>query len=1784
MQGAVVSYHTLVPSEEKDYFGSPVTYVRGVNRVALSLVPGLNKISIDVKRKDGTLHTPVTPEAMAKIFFHAGLMMIFSHFAEILTLSLDGASENGRVGPGGEAMCGRNSQMDQLMIRRAIWSEVKLRAEATGVDDLLNRFYKNDDPAGLLRTLEQILRDCRREARAASAAKKRSKNISCDDGTSLAQEVLPAESTDINEAGERGANTAAIPSAGGRTADAPDCSLPRASGCSDDLGSRHLQEQSPGECSNMDQGGETNANTAGGLQQAGRVQTIPEGHEHSDEDGGGIGDESDDNDDHDSVGSSSQDHDSESDTATQRGDSRVRDGEGSGEPAGQSAEGSGEPAGPAKAWDFLKPWIGLRAPVPREPPPALNTKGPVKPYRKSNDNGERNQDGALIGNKYDYEEAIHVLRRRHEFLRCIFQRWYTGSPPRFRALKEDKNYKRRLKKYMDRADALAEETAVAPGVGDGGYFQDIFSSLKKRLIAVVDALNALFQHDEHPCLHPSFRPSLPPYLDECTAGGRRVQRLLAVVALFQQYEHDDDEDRSSSHDEESPAGGGECPAGGGGGQAGAAAATEFDPVGRSEDSEAAAAKCAKLAQAVFRHRLSRIRRESYVLQQRSKTKINTWRESKSARYEIRRNPLRFFACMDQRHAPGNSAWSKICVAAHCMSHRLHNATKGFFNCLNNGLFSQVQATAACIKNVFVWMPMKTAIDLLLGAVADQEDPGRNSIDREFYVEAEKKIQEQQGVTLDAVKKEVAYDSVKGISEPSTCIDIRWGTVANSASDLLLHYRLYAFGMIKRFSKGNTDAQVAAAASVFSKKGFVSSDFPDVQIDKQVQRAFGTVTKITELAQLAIVDFLNVLCIQPMLKGISSDNHCAVDEMMGVDSIPRRMIYLFGRGIWLRSGMRGWNNKQAVLCRTDGGEFDPDPKSMKLLNVNCDVNSILGSAGNEKTSGAVKKLLEVFKMLADSGQEVMPEDLLLALEVARPSRSGICDPSSGGDEVSFATNMSKLMYVTSLVAGDVVEALRFDFDREIFTPQGLIGGMLKQTRSSLTILENGALVQREFVSPHPIALANALVLLVLARDLRAHHAPELLEHGAEIQHFTPSYLQVLSKTCSDQNEEFLGIQNAENGESRSIQGVPLAPKSLTLNKKFKTYEKRINGQTTELSMPLIWYPELFHWSRTAQCSCCSSNFMEQTFSTPSVVGRGKGDSSLRVVNGRFRMKSAKLSGMDLKKTDTLLFKVARKLAKHPKLKRLYEEDRVKGDAMHSDYMRFHLPEYIGKKKGNWRGKSHQKPCRPDRFVKIAEGSKEERYLDKLTRKLCERTGKEYVPPVKSPIEQNSSKRKNYKRSNAPVPLLTRKVRRSAPRSSDADALGGESERLDAGARSSDPVASAAVSEEYGDDGAGESPESGESRVQVQEAANASALAESAAQADKSGRIQPGDANLNVPFIAGPAASERPPAARLDDGDGGVECDAMEVQEAATASAMAESAARADKSELIQPGDANLNVPFIAGPAASEGPPAARLDSGDGGVECDAIEDARHAPAPYAGDESMADTEGADGTQEIIKDLEDIYYGNKWSIDIICEIHNEIWEEGSDHRTWQHSNVVFHTDLGGLYASITRVPGFRYAGDTRIAFNVRQNSSRNHYIMYDQWAGAKLVSVVAVRRPDGDWSKTVDFRQIFTTAEALNVSDALGGGIKGYMGIKELNELKMKDQRLNRTTYHNGDFLHSGNIKDVIGVVRWAEANTRGQSQVQGLYTDYPKSDLIYIGPHISEGFRAVAVAPSPPGGS
>ena len=1740
VQGAIISFHTFEKSKETDFFGSVLEYRRGVNRVALPLVHGANKLSKDVKRTDGTVHTPVTPETMALIVYLGGLMVILSHFPEILTLSLDGATENGRSGPGGEAMCGHNSPMNCLMIRQSIWKTVESLVEKLGLKNFLNKFYKYENPEELQTQLEESLRKERQEKRAAGCAKKAKKG-GCAPDMSHAQEP---------SGGETNANTA-----GGRQQVVPECTESGTFGWSGEVGARsEAQEQFHAESSNMNQGGEQNASDASrqqhpsgggrnaktscGQQQGDAAESTSSGESGcSDEDGAGA-DESDSNSES-SVCSSSQDQDCESDTAIQGGGHSPGN---SGGVRGQSAGGSGQPGGSAPQLDTLsekRRLLGLSAPEPREPPPALDTQGSVKPFRKLYNNALGDDE-----EKYDYEDAVDELRRRHKFLRFYFQDWYKKTPINLSGLEKENTFKIRVKKFGDQTAAAvakaAEAAAVAaPGVGGGGGCFPLICCLSEKLAAGINSLR------------------------------QNLENIWGVDAL-------------PKFDKEIPSG--VSPAGGGDGLTGAPAGAGFDPLGLEDDSAAAAEAAAaaanytkaKLAQAVFRYRRKCIRSKSYNLQQSNTTKFKYWQESKSARFETRKNPLRYFACFDQRQRGSDSAWSRICTAAHCMHHRLHNSTKRFFICLNNGHFSQLQAAAACMKNIFIWSPLKGAIDLLLGSPTQLEAVKMQNVDTKFYEEVQIKVKEnyeaKKGVSLDDVRNEVEYDPEKGVKEPKACIEIRWGTVANAASHLLSHRRLYLFGMIRRFSKCLDEPHVAAAVSVFSEKGFVSKDFPNVCIEPQVQRAFGLLSKIPELVQLAIVDFVNIVCIQPMLNGASSDNDCAVNEMMGVDSIPRRMIYFFERGLWLRTGMRGWNSKLAVLSRTDGGEFDPDPKSLYLLDVNCDVNSILGAAGNEKTRDAVKKLFKHFKMLANSGQEVMPDDLLSALRRARPARpasptcSGLCNTFESA-ETSYASNMSKLMYVLNLVCADVVESLRCEFDREIYGIQGLCGGMIKQMRESVMLQKRGIRGENEIVSAHPVALANAFVLLVLAMDLAAHHAEELRSNNAEIEDFMPSYTQVLSKSCMDEMEKFLGIQN---GNCQEVCDVPLAPEQFKLNKRFNQYEKRINGETTKLSMPLCWYPNLLKWSITAQCSCASSKSVEQSFSTPSILGRGKGNSSFRVVTGRFRMNSVKMSGLNLRKTESLRFKLARRLAKLRGWQDVFKEDRVKGDAMHVDNMRQTLPVYI-QKKGHWRSKSHEESCRPNRFVNPAEGSKEQGYVERLTQKLCERAGTKYDPP------KNTSRNKN-KRSTMPTLPCNRKAQKSGQGSSAPAILRKDSERGDADGCSSAPVVSAAAREEasHGEDGGGESLECDES--QVMEAAHASASFESAARADEADQIHPGNASLNVLFDPAGCGSFA----------GSVDCE-MSQGAGCTAPVVGSIA----PSESAGPS---------ANPAASEGHdqgggvegeemkgnalilhPAARADETDQGPPCN---ETVNALLPSAGGESLANSAGAGGAPEETKDADDDNsevsvdgeFNSKWSIDFCFEIHNAIWKEGSDHRTWKESKVVYLEDQDGLYASITRRRGFRYEGETEITFNVRMNSSKYHYIMYDQWAGAMLVSVLKVHRPVGrDWDKTVDFRRVYTTDEARQYTDSKDGGPNGHMGLKALDELIRNDKRSKQTTYHVGDCKYSGNIKDMIGVVRWVLASYRGTPLPPAWFAYYPKADLIFIGPHVSERVSAAVGA-------
>ena len=94
-------------------------------------------------------------------------------------------------------------------------------------------------------------------------------------------------------------------------------------------------------------------------------------------------------------------------------------------------------------------------------------------------------------------------------------------------------------------------------------------------------------------------------------------------------------------------------------------------------------------------------------------------------------------------------------------------------------------------------------------------------------------------------------------------------------------------------------------------------------------------------------------------------------------------------------------------------------------------------------------------------------------------------------------------------------------------------------------------------------------------------------------------------------------------------------------------------------------------------------------------------------------------------------------------------------------------------------------------------------------------------------------------------------------------------------------------------------------------------------------------------------------------------------------------------------------------------------------------------------------------------------------------------------------------------------------------------------------------------------------MYTSQEAARFTDIKNGGERGFLGRRALQELAAADKENRRTTYHVGDTVYTGDIRDMIGVVRWAVTTCRGEDLSAGLFTEHKKADLIYIGPHVSE---------------
>ena len=183
------------------------------------------------------------------------------------------------------------------------------------------------------------------------------------------------------------------------------------------------------------------------------------------------------------------------------------------------------------------------------------------------------------------------------------------------------------------------------------------------------------------------------------------------------------------------------------------------------------------------------------------------------------------------------------------------------------------------------------------------------------------------------------------------------------------------------------------------------------------------------------------------------------------------------------------------------------------------------------------------------------------------------------------------------------------------------------------------------------------------------------------------------------------------------------------------------------------------------------------------------------------------------------------------------------------------------------------------------------------------------------------------------------------------------------------------------------------------------------------------------------------------------------------------------------------------------------------------------------------------------------------------------------TWEKSEVRFGRSAAvGLSAEVTRKIGPQHGLDIDpISFLVESSSeesgnSRYFFIKFNEDHGASIVDVLQVIRPRAmeagqSYNRTMQYRQICSTPEALQCTDKEADdpsiGLLGRSGLRTLLERRHE-------LYHSGDVVQFGDIRTLIGVIKWYPETFENEHKLsRGYFRNYPRADVIRVGAHFSQ---------------
>ena len=180
-------------------------------------------------------------------------------------------------------------------------------------------------------------------------------------------------------------------------------------------------------------------------------------------------------------------------------------------------------------------------------------------------------------------------------------------------------------------------------------------------------------------------------------------------------------------------------------------------------------------------------------------------------------------------------------------------------------------------------------------------------------------------------------------------------------------------------------------------------------------------------------------------------------------------------------------------------------------------------------------------------------------------------------------------------------------------------------------------------------------------------------------------------------------------------------------------------------------------------------------------------------------------------------------------------------------------------------------------------------------------------------------------------------------------------------------------------------------------------------------------------------------------------------------------------------------------------------------------------------------------------------------------------------FQPSSAVFVPAARGkptkyeVRRNISDVPG----GNIRIPVCVAEH--RMFYIVYTEETGPFLINVVKLARvTDNNWSETIQVYRVYTAMEATLRTDRMDDvlderGNVSALGSVTLTRMAEEDTANRRTTYHCGDRLFWMDVRNVVGVVRWAPLSHRCEpfKRLGEAEAGLSRTSILYVGTSVSE---------------